>query len=57
VSRLRLFIPLFVFVALALLFWKGLSLDPNYMPSALENSRAEAFKTRSEHSKPLVAAF
>ncbi len=42
-SRLRLFIPLLVFIALALLFWRGLSLDPNYMPSALENRPLPAF--------------
>jgi cytochrome c biogenesis protein CcmG/thiol:disulfide interchange protein DsbE len=30
-----LFIPLAVFIVLALFFWRGLSLDPNAMPSAL----------------------
>ncbi len=34
-SRLKLFIPLIIFIVLALFFWKGLSLDPNAMPSAL----------------------
>lgn len=34
-QRLKLFIPLIVFAALALLLWQGLSLDPNAMPSAL----------------------
>jgi len=34
-QRLMLFAPLAVFVVLGLLFWRGLSLDPNYMPSAL----------------------
>lgn len=34
-ARLTLFIPLVVFVVLAILFWRGLSLDPNAMPSAL----------------------
>ncbi|MBB3168694.1 DsbE family thiol:disulfide interchange protein [Simiduia aestuariiviva] len=34
-QRLKLFIPLAVFAALALLFWQGLKLDPNAMPSAL----------------------
>lgn len=42
-ARLRLFLPLIVFAALALLFWRGLSLDPNYMPSALENRPLPAF--------------
>ena len=34
-SRLKLFIPLAVFMLLALLFWRGLSIDPSNMPSAL----------------------
>jgi cytochrome c biogenesis protein CcmG/thiol:disulfide interchange protein DsbE len=34
-SRFKLFIPLIVFAVLALFFWKGLSLDPSAMPSAL----------------------
>jgi cytochrome c biogenesis protein CcmG/thiol:disulfide interchange protein DsbE len=34
-GRLKLFIPLIVFIALAGLFLRGLDLDPNVMPSAL----------------------
>lgn len=34
-NRLFLFIPLAVFMVLAFFFWRGLSLDPNAMPSAL----------------------
>lgn len=34
-NRLTLFIPLAVFIVLAMFFWRGLSLDPNAMPSAL----------------------
>ena len=34
-QRLKLFIPLIIFMALAVLLWRGLGLDPNYMPSAL----------------------
>lgn len=34
-QRLKLFIPLIIFVLLAILFWRGLSLNPNDMPSAL----------------------
>lgn len=34
-KRLKLFVPLFIFAALALLFWYGLKLDPSHMPSAL----------------------
>ncbi len=46
-SRIRLFIPLLVFSGLAALFWKGLSLDPNYMPSALANRALPAFSART----------
>lgn len=41
--RLKLFVPLIVFVALALLFWRGLSLDPHTLPSALINKPVPAF--------------
>lgn len=41
--RWRLFIPLFMFVLLAALLWRGLALDPNYMPAALENRALPAF--------------
>lgn len=34
-QRALLFIPLVVFAVLAVFFWRGLSLDPNKMPSAL----------------------
>ena len=34
-QRLFLFIPIAIFALLAGLFWRGLSLDPNTMPSAL----------------------
>jgi cytochrome c biogenesis protein CcmG/thiol:disulfide interchange protein DsbE len=34
-SRLKLFIPLMVFILLAGFFWRGLSIDPQAMPSAL----------------------
>ena len=33
--RLKLFAPLFIFALLALLLFRGLSLDPREMPSAL----------------------
>lgn len=42
-ARLLLFIPLVLFAILALLFWRGLSLDPNNMPSALLNKPVPAF--------------
>lgn len=34
-KRFALFIPLAILIVLVLFFWKGLSLDPNEMPSAL----------------------
>jgi len=34
-QRVKLFIPLVIFMVLVLFFWRGLSLDPNAMPSAL----------------------
>ncbi|MFT6221684.1 MAG: cytochrome c biogenesis protein CcmG/thiol:disulfide interchange protein DsbE [Candidatus Endobugula sp.] len=34
-QRVKLFIPLAIFMVLVLFFWRGLSLDPNAMPSAL----------------------
>lgn len=34
-SRLKLFLPLFLFAVLALVLFRGLSLDPREMPSAL----------------------
>ena len=46
-QRLKLFIPLIVFALLALLFWRGLSLDPNAMPSALLNKPVPEFQLPS----------
>lgn len=43
-QRLFLFIPVVVVAALAVLFWRGLSLDPNEMPSALLNKSVPAFE-------------
>ncbi|MYM62089.1 DsbE family thiol:disulfide interchange protein [Pseudomaricurvus sp. HS19] len=42
-SRLKLFLPLAVFGLLAGLFWRGLSLDPTAMPSALIDKPMPAF--------------
>jgi cytochrome c biogenesis protein CcmG/thiol:disulfide interchange protein DsbE len=42
-NRLKLFLPLVVFSALAILLWRGLSLDPTYMPSALQDRPLPAF--------------
>lgn len=43
-QRLFLFIPLLVFVVLAIFFWRGLSLNPNAMPSALLNKPVPVFE-------------
>jgi len=43
-QRLFLFIPLAIFAALAVLFWHGLSLNPNEMPSALLNKPVPPFE-------------
>jgi cytochrome c biogenesis protein CcmG/thiol:disulfide interchange protein DsbE len=43
-QRLFLFIPLAIFILLGVLFWRGLSLDPNEMPSALLNKPVPAFE-------------
>lgn len=43
-QRLFLFIPLIIFSVLAVLFWRGLSLNPNEMPSALLNKPVPAFE-------------
>lgn len=46
-ARLKLFIPLAIFAVLALLFWRGLSLDPSAMPSALLNKPVPEFNLPS----------
>jgi cytochrome c biogenesis protein CcmG/thiol:disulfide interchange protein DsbE len=43
-QRIFLFLPLLVFAVLAIFFWRGLSLDPNAMPSALLNKPVPAFE-------------
>ncbi len=42
-SRFKLFIPLIIFMVLAAFFWKGLSLDPTAMPSALLDKPVPTF--------------
>ena len=42
-QRLFLFIPLVIFAVLAILFWRGLSLNPDEMPSALLNKPVPVF--------------
>lgn len=55
-ARLRLYLPLLVFLALAVLLWRGLSLDPNYMPSALENRPLPAFEAPTLDGRRVTAA-
>lgn len=43
-QRFFLFVPLIIFAVLAILFWRGLSLNPNDMPSALLNKPVPAFE-------------
>lgn len=45
--RLFLFIPLGLFIVLGAFLWKGLSLDPNAMPSALIGKPFPTFKLPS----------
>jgi cytochrome c biogenesis protein CcmG, thiol:disulfide interchange protein DsbE len=42
-ERIYLFAPLIIFIILSILFWRGLSLDPTAMPSALINKPFPAF--------------
>jgi cytochrome c biogenesis protein CcmG/thiol:disulfide interchange protein DsbE len=42
-QRLLLFIPVVIFAVLGVLFFRGLSLDPNEMPSALLNKPVPKF--------------
>lgn len=42
-QRVMLFLPLAIFAMLAAFFWRGLSLDPNSMPSALLDKSVPAF--------------
>jgi cytochrome c biogenesis protein CcmG/thiol:disulfide interchange protein DsbE len=43
-SRLKLFLPLFLFAVLAIVLFRGLSLDPTAMPSALIDQPLPTFK-------------
>lgn len=53
-KRLKLFAPLLVFVALSVLFWRGLQLDPEYMPSALVDRPVPAFSLPALHGDKLI---
>lgn len=45
--KLLLFLPLMLFLVLGVVLWRGLSLDPNAMPSALVGQPFPAFKLSS----------
>jgi cytochrome c biogenesis protein CcmG/thiol:disulfide interchange protein DsbE len=54
-SRFKLFIPLIIFAVLAVFFWRGLSLDPMAMPSALIDKSFPEFslpRLDSENGNP-----
>jgi len=59
-QRLFLFIPLVIFAVLVVLFWRGLSLNPNEMPSALLNKPVPVFElpllSAPENPKGLTSA-
>lgn len=42
-QRLKLFLPLLIFVVLAGFLWRGLSLDPSHLPSALIDKPVPSF--------------
>lgn len=49
-ERVKLFLPLLIFVVLAVVFWKTLKqegYDPQYLPSALVNKPVPAFQLES----------
>lgn len=50
-KRVYLFVPLIIFVALIILFVKGLKLDPTAMPSALVNQPLPEFSLSSLKSE------
>lgn len=57
-DRLKLFLPLLVFVVLAIVFWQVLKrehYDPQYLPSALIDKPVPAFELPSLDNEPLSA--
>jgi len=54
-ARIKLFIPLLIFLVLALFLFRGLSLDPKAMPSALIDHPLPAFELQAlEEGRPLT---
>ncbi|MDO9317575.1 MAG: DsbE family thiol:disulfide interchange protein [Gammaproteobacteria bacterium] len=55
-SRLKLFIPVGVFLVLALLLWRGLYLDPRTLPSVLIDKPLPEFELPTvEHADRLIS--
>jgi cytochrome c biogenesis protein CcmG/thiol:disulfide interchange protein DsbE len=53
-QRVKLFIPLAIFMVLVFFFWRGLSLDPNAMPSALIDKPFPVFSlTKLQDDQPV----
>lgn len=53
-KRLQLFLPLAIFLVLVGFFWRGLSLDPNAMPSALIDKPFPVFSlNRLQDEQPI----
>jgi cytochrome c biogenesis protein CcmG, thiol:disulfide interchange protein DsbE len=55
-QRLILLIPLAIFLLLGILFWRGLSLNPGEMPSALLNKPVPVFTLAEENPQQLLQA-
>ncbi|SMF41005.1 cytochrome c biogenesis protein CcmG, thiol:disulfide interchange protein DsbE [Alteromonadaceae bacterium Bs31] len=53
-NRFKLFIPLIIFVVLAVFLWRGLSIDPSYLPSALIDKPVPAFALPELHKPERV---
>lgn len=53
--RLRLFLPLAAFILLSLLLFKGLSLDPTSLPSALVGKPLPDFELEELHSSEVLS--
>lgn len=55
-QRLKYFIPVIAFVALAILLWRGLYLDPKELPSMLIDKPMPAFELTTVDGQPVSNA-
>lgn len=55
-QRLALFIPLAIFLVLAVLFWRGLGMDPQALPSALVDRPVPDFQLTELHDERQLTA-